>query len=498
MISAAARLNLVRKRDALLHDTLYSYDSDRNITSMQDILGTQTFTHNSFGEVLTSTDRMGGITTNTYSSTGNLLTSTDPLGHTTTFTYTSAGQTSSITDALNHTTSLTYDTSGRLTQISDANSKHTNFGYDSRARVTSVTNALSQATSLQYDLNNRINKITFPDTNFVSIGYDLAGRRTSVTDELGHSTAYAYDNNYRLTGVTDALSHATTYGYDLMSNLTSQIDALGNVTDVEYDDFNRVKKIKYPLPTIGGTRLEENFTYDQLGEVATHADTAGHMTSYAYSYDIPNAQRLITVTDDLMQPTYLTYNARLQLTKVKDALSHEYTFTYDPLGRELSETRAGTTMSFGYDAVGNRTSRADHNGAGTTYAYDVLNRLTGIMYTGSTQYATYGYDDLSRLTSAVNQNGTVAFTYDNRGRRATETDVFGHVMENVYDAAGNRTALKLDSVTHTAYVYDITDKLTELNVPAESNGFGLKYDADNRLIALLVLIRSKRIWNMTA
>jgi YD repeat-containing protein len=50
--------------------------------------------------------------------------------------------------------------------------------------------------------------------------------------------------------------------------------------------------------------------------------------------------------------TNFEYNTRSQLTKVKDALNQEYVFTYDPLGRTLSQTRAGTTMSFEYDAVG--------------------------------------------------------------------------------------------------------------------------------------------------
>ena len=69
--------------------------------------------------------------------------------------------------------------------------------------------------------------------------------------------------------------------------------------------------------------------------------------------------------------------------------------------------------------------------------YDNLNRLTGIAYTGSSDYATYSYDDLSRLVSAVNQNGTVAFTYNNRGRLASEIDVFGNVMGYTCDAVGS-------------------------------------------------------------
>ncbi len=473
---ASSWLKLKEKIDALGHHTTYTYDANRNIASITDPLGTQSFTYNSLGEPLTITDRMSGVTTNTYDTAGNLLTSTDPLSHTTTLTYTALGQVATFQDALSHTTTLTHDTLGRLTQITDANSKNTNLGYDSRARVTSLTNALSETTSVEYDLNNRVKKVTYPDTNYVTATYDLAGRRTSIADELGHATTYGYDNAYRLTTVTDALSHARTYGYDSMSNLTSMTDALSNVTDLEYDDFNRLKKVKYPLPAVGGTRLEENYTYDLNGNMKTRADTAAHTTTYDYD----SSNRLVKMTDPLSQITQFYYNARSQTTKVKDASNQEYTYTYDPLGRVLTQSRNGQTTTFVYNAVGNPTSRTDYNGNGTTYAYDVLNRLTGVTYSGSSDYATYGYDDLSRLTSAVNQNGTVGLTYDNRGRQKTETDVFGHVVDYTYDAAGRRTQLKLDSVTQTGYAYDNADRLTTLTDEASLN-FTFGYDNADRL-----------------
>jgi RHS repeat-associated protein len=471
-----SKLNLVKKTDALSNDTTYTYDSDSNLTSVTDVLGTQSFTYNSLGEILTHTDRMSGVTTNTYSTEGNLLTSTDPLSHTTTLTYTSIGRIATIQNARGKTTTLTYDSAGRLIQITDANGKDTDLAYNARAQVTSVTNALSQVTAFEYDDNNRLNKITYPDTNEVDIAYDPAGRKTSVTDELGHTTTYAYDGAYRLTSITDALSHATGFTYDLMSNTTSRTDALGNVTDFEYDDFDRMTKVKYPIPASGVARLEENFTYDQLGKVKTWADTAGHTTSYDYD----SAKRLTKITDALSHETQFTYNARSQTTKVKDALNQEYTFTYDARGRVLTQTRNGTTTTFDYDAVGNRTSRTDYNGNVSSYIYDDVDRLTDISYTGSSDYAAYEYDDVSRLISAENQNGTIALTYNDRGRLASETDVFGHELEYTYNAAGNRTGVELDSGALTSYAYDDANRLATLTDEASSD-FTFAYDNANRL-----------------
>ena len=46
------------------------------------------------------------------------------------------------------------------------------------------------------------------------------------------------------------------------------------------------------------------------------------------------------------------------MTKVTDALYQVYDFTYDPLGRQLSQTRAGMGMSYEYDVVGNRMTHS--------------------------------------------------------------------------------------------------------------------------------------------
>lgn len=485
-----SKLNLTSKTDALSNTTTYSYDSASNLTSVTDVLGTQYFTYNAFGEVLTQADRMNGVTTNTYDAAGNLLTTTDPLTNATTMTYNGVGQLATIEDARGKTTSFDYGSSPLLSIVTDANSKETDFQYNARGRMTRIRNAYHEATYFEYDDNNRLNKVIHPDSNEINIAYDLAGRRTSVTDENGHATTYAYDGAYRLTSITDALSHATSFDYDLMSNLTSQTDAVGNITSLEYDDFNRLKKVTYPVPTASATPLFETYAYNKLGEITTHVDTASHTTSYSYAYagSLPyDKRRVITTTDELSNTTELTYNARFQMTKVKDALDQEYTFTYDALGRRLIEKRNGILhMSYGYDEVGNRTSRTDHIGNSTSYAYDDLNRLAAVTYGGTTsEYAWYGYDDVSRLVSAVNQNGTVAFTYDNRGRLASETDVFGHVIESGYDAVGNRTTLNLDSNTHTTYAYDEVNRLTTLT-DADDNHFTFGYDEANRLISKTV------------
>jgi len=93
-----------------------------------------------------------------------------------------------------------------------------------------------------------------------------------------------------------------------------------------------------------------------------------------------------------LQATQFEYNARSQTTKVIDALNQQYRFSYDALGRVTQTTRAGLSMSYAYDSIGNRTQRTDYIGAVTNYTFDDLNRLTSI-----------AYPDLTNATGRVTQ-----------------------------------------------------------------------------------------------
>jgi RHS repeat-associated protein len=434
------------------------------------------YTYNSFGEVLTYTDPLGAVTTNTYDTHGNLRSTTDALNHTTTIDYLSNGVMSSITDARGNTTQVEFN-QGLLEKTLDAGDNKTMFYYDTRGRLSSTMNMKSETTSFEFDTRNRLKRVTYPDSNFVSRNYDLAGRLTSTTNERGYTATYGYDGAYRLKTITDALNHTTTFNYDIMSNMDWQTDALGNKTDYHYDSFNRLDRITYPLPETGETRLYEEVEYNEVGNVKSKKDTAGRTTSYEYD----DLHRVKNVTDALSHVTRFEYNLRSQTTKVKDALNQEYTFTYDPLGRMLSQTRAGTTKSFKYNEVGSLKKRTDYNGQVTNYTYNSRNSLTNIAYTGSTNYATYGYDELSRLTSAENQNGTVTMDYNNRGWMNTTTDVHGRKVDYAYDEAGNREVLEVDDTVNTSYAYDEANRLTTLS-DASNSDYVFDYDDANRLI----------------
>jgi RHS repeat-associated protein len=493
-----SELNLVKKVDALGRETLYTYDSDRNVTQATDPYGTQKWTYNSFGQPLTYKDRVDSLNSDpdvftavmTYSASGDLTTYTDALGNVTTLAYpakNNKGLPDQVTDARQKVTKFKwFSTSGLLEEIEDANAKKTKFTYDARGRVKTVTNALNHVTQYNYfDDTQRKVEMIYPNADKITYRYDIRRTLESVTDERGKVTTYEFDPQYRLKKITDPLGHAKEFGYDLMSNLTSYKDALGNITDYVFDDFDRLKEIVYPPATQGATRLKERSEYDKIGRIKKHFDTADRLTEYGYD----DATRTNTVTNAELETTTVKLNQRFQTVEVKDALNQVYAFSYDPLGRLLSQTRAGGTMSFEYDAVGNRKSRTDYAGRVTSYTYDNLNRLAKITSepgTGSGTpgvESTYAYDDISRLTSAVNDMGTVSFSYDNRDRVTSTTDVFNRVVAYEYErtATVNQKRLKLDGALYATYNLDDAERLANIVNAADSATITFGYDNADRL-----------------
>ncbi len=470
-----SQLNVNGHTNALGQIATYTYDSSGNKLSATGVLGTSSFTYNQFGEVLTATDAMNGVTTNTYDAAGNMLSVTDALNNPTTFTYDARGQLLTMTNARGKVTTLTYSTSGNLAQTTDALSGLTKFTYDARGRLTSATDALNFVTTYAYDAAGRVNKITRPDNTFITFTYDLAGRRTKVTDALNNSTTFAYDGAYRLTTQTDALLKSVSYTYDSMSNLTSTTDQLAHTTNIDYDEFNRPIKTTYPPAVAGGTRLQATVEYDAVGNVTKRTDTAGRVTTFSYD----NANRLVTATDPALQVTQYEYNGRSNVTAVVDALNQRYEFVYDALSRVTSATRAGTMMSFAYDAVGNRIQRTDYNNMSTNYTYDALNRLVKITYPDAS-VVSYSYDKLSHMTLATNLNGTVSFVYDSLGRATSTTDVWGQVLNYIYDASGRRTKLSFGATTNATYAYDAVNRLTKIT-DGSNLATSYAYDAASKL-----------------
>lgn len=492
--------NRLTSTDPLGHLTKFAYDSNGNVTQKQvqsDSTGTnfQTwqYTYNSFAEVLTATDPLGNVTTNTYDTKGNLLTATTPSpssgvsGSTTVFTYDTKGELLTITDPNGNKTTLAYTGAGLNSSITDAKGNITQFQYDSRSNRTALISALNQQTVFAYDLMNRVTKITYPTSpaTFTQFAYDYRGRKSSVTDPDGKITQYAYDDADRLISVTDPKNGVMQYAYDNENNLTSITDTAGNKTGFLYDAYGRVTQTNFP------SSMAETFSYDLDGNLLTKTDRNGHVINYGYDF----LNRLASKTYPDSTVVNYAYDLANRLTQVSDPTG-TYGFTYDKMNRLTQTSTAYSfimgktfTVGFAYDAASNRTSMTDPQNAGTTYAYDTLNRLITLTYPTSTNYS-FAYDALSRRTQLTRPNGIATnYQYDSLSRLLSVLHQSGSTVLDgaayLYDSAGNRTS-KTDERTNAtvAYGYDALYELTSV-LQGGNTTESYTYDAvGNRLSSL--------------
>jgi RHS repeat-associated protein len=109
------------------------------------------------------------------------------------------------------------------------------------------------------------------------------------------------------------------------------------------------------------------------------------------------------------------------------------TFGYDDLNRLTTWTAASTSQAFQYDLTGNRTRLTI---GATNHAYTVAstsNRLTATA--GPAPAQTNTYDAAGNLTS----NGSVTFTYSDRGRMSRAT-VGANQVNYLYNGLGQRVS----------------------------------------------------------
>jgi RHS repeat-associated protein len=314
----------------------------------------------------------------------------------------------------------TYDVVGRVTErdvdhsSTDANNVSTTF--DSLGRVTGVTNALGAFTYAYVDTTSRLSSVTYP----------------TGTGGTGHSmiTDYSYYGNtgdQRLEEIQNMHSSTQLSQFDYTYNPVGTIATWTQQAD-------------------SSTAVVNTLSYDNADQLINAVQSGGGSASNAYNYD-PAGNRLAETTgsgttagqfNDLNQLTRLSSSSTSQtvaghtsaaitsatINAIPATISSSTNFTANvplPAGTNVVSVVATPTSSsalvttqryqvvttgttpttLSYDANGNVTT----DESGNTYAWDALNRLTAIVYSGGT-HTEFAYDGLSRRTQIVERAGT--------------------------------------------------------------------------------------------
>jgi RHS repeat-associated protein len=501
--------------------TTHTRDTNKRVTQANyPDGGSESFTYNSFGQVLTHAMKTGGTEAFTYDAAGIKQTYRDayhdPINQTgnpsTWYSFDSVNRLSGVTDALgtgagdvNHTTSYAYNARGQLTSTTKPTDpvdgqRHTITNvYNADGTIASVTDELGHVTSFTYDDYKRpLTKTTpqraagdnTPRTTYAFYDANGTGNDYTHTDPNvthltlpgGEKTTTTYDANFREISVTfgDGTSDAAkiTYGYDNTGNLTSIVSPkeqpgqpyVGQNTMASYDERNRSASVTDPLGN------STSCTYDSAGRKASVTRANGQVITYD-SYDAVNRllQQTVKQTPDPDAVTKYTYFASGLLHTMQDPhlvannSSYNYNYAYDQMGRKTGVTYppdsggAQRSEAWHYDTAGRIDTFTNRAGNIETLTMDPLNRSTVISWNdnGITPTVTLHYDIASRLTSVVNANATIARTYFNDNLLNTETSTYAdntaRTVTYTYNADGNRATIQYPNGVYS-FTYGYTGR----------------------------------------
>lgn len=206
------------------------------------------------------------------------------------------------------------------------------------------------------------------------------------------------------------------------------------------------------------------------GELQSVTNGMGQTLSFTWSDG-----RIASVTDGTRTVSY-GYAQQGWLSSVNDAAGQTETFSYAtgfsiPMLEAHTRQDGVARFTQTYDSRGRVVTQTDALGGVTRFEYgetsttvtDPANRAT-----------TYSFNDARRLVGKTDASGSVSFTYDGQGRRASITDRSGGITRFVYDEAhGAPTSVQLaDGTTQTAAyasrvdvdgftIYDLTSRTDE-------------------------------------
>jgi RHS repeat-associated protein len=482
--------------------TKFTYNADHNITLVSAPKRNAADPNSSY------------TATREYDSQKRLWKESDYKGKKVVYTYTAKHQVETITDRKNQLVQTnTYNSDGTLATVKDGANKITKYlNYD----------AFGHPQKIEYPPVTVDGSTVTPSETFL---FDARGNLREHTDRNGNKTTTTYNERRQARVITlaavDGTSHSQEIQYDDAGNAYRSKDANGNWIETDTSQTGKTLLTKLPSTDAGTAVIRHQ--YDSSDRREWSKDAYGRQTTFGYDL----AGRLTSTTDALSRTafnvfdengrlkenidsrnksTFFRYNWRGELYQTKNALTHESTTVFDANGTKDTYTNnRGKVFDFAYDDNGRPTSiktpllkeqtkgwtirgQLDYlqepSTDRTEFSYDDIGRLKQTAHKqGSTVVATVVHDrdkqgNIKKLTEGTKQ---VAYTYDERNRMRSFTDLHGKTIGYRYDGNGNLKELiypdgkgsvlyawnalnRLESVTDwngriTRYFYDLSGRV---------------------------------------
>ena len=409
--------NIATQRDARGKITAFEYDErDLPITENRPLAAVTRYKYDDMGDQVETIDPEQRLVTRTYDKRRRLSTETiaahGDRPEVTTYDYDGNGNRTSVLRPEGNEQILTYDDANRLETILDGENGLTTYEYDKNGNIRFQLDGNQNSTELQYDELDRLTKRIFPDGAFEETGYDENGNVASFQDANERITTHQYDALNRLVLTTLPEDPSTEddlesigYVYDENNNLleTRESFVLSGMqpTISAYDDFDRLES---------KTDRWDNkivYAYDANGNRTGLWDPQDRATIYGFD-DLNRLESVIT----RQTATVYKYFRDGRLKEIQYPNNVSAAYTYDDAGRVASITNRKTStlisgFEYQYDKNGNRVEQIEeHAGA-------------------SSETTVYEYDGADRLEKVTYPDKTVTYTYDAVGNRETEQHEVG-------------------------------------------------------------------------
>jgi YD repeat-containing protein len=443
--------------------TKYSYDGLGNRLTVTDPDNHVTsFSYDKIGAVTQKVDALNGSTTYTHDAFGNIIQETDPLGRSTYNYYDALDRLIRSRDAEDYVTATGYDAFGDVTSVIRY------FNRTTAAASTGVwpdvtVDSRDAATSFQYDRLGRVVVSTDAQGGYEQYVLNAFGDRTTVRNKLGGTITNTYDRRGLLLSEILPMGSTDSAGTQIAATVTNKFsyDARGNRTQM--------------IEAFGlSEQRTTNYTYDKADRLITKSGDA--VTTVGYN-DFTSTTTITATSSSVVPTESYVYDRRGNLIQVTDANGAKTFSYYDKVGRKIAEVNAlGTLTSSTYDAAGNKLTDKVYgdflaslpstpggsppnpidssNYRQTSYAYDLLNRLTSTSIAGAlvgswngttgvttatqTVSSSLIYDANGNVVKSTDANGNATFTYyDSLGRKTVQVDALNYVTKWTYDAEGN-------------------------------------------------------------
>lgn len=354
-----------------------------------------------------------------------------------------AGRPSQAVDPVGVMRTTSYDLLGRLTHAArwGQGAWEVSWSGDNANRTVQTS---SGTRTDRFDGFGRLVESMNPSGQIMRLTYDAEGRKVALKEIAGNGSAsaarlteWSYDPLGRVTSETspDGVTTAITYSLSGLNTVRTAINSATRLKVAEATDpFGQVVSTIVSDWRNGAYVVVKasSFTYDGLGHLtkAIETDPGGVSQTRTFTYNADG--HLVSKTEpETGTQTFSAFNALGQPTIVGDGVRSR-TLSYDGLGRLLSATSSGESLSYTYTGAQLTGAATVSSGQTITQSFAYLPPASGAMLASET-------------TQSPDFSASLGYAYDPDGRLRTLTYPSGRLVTYGYDTLG-----RVQTVSQTA------------------------------------------------